>query len=51
MSMRVAAVLYPGEDSEIDVEASDTVGMVKDRVRAMGGLSSDSCISVHVKLF
>ena len=50
MSMRVVVVPFPGEDTEIDVDASDTVEMVKDRVRAMGRLSSDSYISVHVKL-
>ena len=41
---------FPGQDTEIDVEASYTVAMVKDRVRAMGRLSTDSYICVHVKL-
>ena len=50
MSTRVVAVPFPGQDTEIDVEASDTVEMVKDRVRAMGRLSTDSYICVRVKL-
>ena len=50
MSVQVEAVPFPWQVTVIDVEGSDTVAFVKDKVRAMGGLPPGAYICVIVKL-